>query len=180
MKIYTKTGDQGRTSLLGGLRVEKSDPRIELLGTLDELNSVLGIAANQSRDEVSARLLERTQRQLFALGGELARHDLGKSNLRERVTAWTAELEQEMDQHTARLPPLANFILPGGSSSAATIHLARSICRRAERVYFGQPIADSQWVGVYVNRLGDWLFVLGRLVNQTDGKTESIWISGAD
>ncbi len=180
MKIYTKTGDQGRTSLLGGLRVEKSDPRIELLGTLDELNSVLGIAVNQSRAEDSTHLIERTQRQLFALGAELARPDLGKSKLCERVASWTAELEQEMDQHSDRLPPLANFILPGGSSAAATIHLARSVCRRAERVYFGQPIADSQWVGVYVNRLGDWLFVLARLVNQTEGKTESIWVSGSD
>lgn len=180
MKIYTKSGDQGLTGLLGGMRVAKSDPRIELLGTLDELNSVLGLAASMSPDQASRGVLERTQRQLFALGAELAQPESKKSTLREQAEAWTIELEREIDQKTERLPPLVNFILPGGSPTAATIHLARSVCRRTERTYFGHQPSNVPWIGIYLNRLGDWLFVLARWVNHLEGKSESIWKAGSE
>jgi cob(I)alamin adenosyltransferase len=114
------------------------------------------------------------------VGAELARLDLAQSQLRERGEVWTAQLEREMDQHTEQLPPLANFILPGGGPAAAAIHLARSVCRRAERIFFAEPVPDGQWIGVYLNRLGDWLFVLARLVNQADHQREAIWIAGVD
>ena len=180
MKIYTKSGDQGKTSLLGGQRVDKNNRRIELLGTLDELNSVLGLALSAPTSQSAGHLLERTQRQLFAVGAELARPDLAPSRLFEKATDWTGQLEREIDQHVERLPPLANFILPGGSPAAAAIHLARSVCRRAERIFFAEPVPDGQWVGVYLNRLGDWLFVLARLVNQADHQAEAIWIAGVE
>lgn len=180
MKIYTKSGDHGQTSLLGGQRVDKSNPRIELLGMLDELNSVLGLTLSFPTSETATELLRRTQRQLFAIGAELARLDPGQSTLRDRATKWTEQLEREIDQHEDRLSPLANFILPGGCSSAAAIHLARSVCRRVERSFFAEPVPQSQWIGVYLNRLGDWLFVLARLVNQTERQTETIWLSGVD
>ncbi len=180
MKIYTKSGDQGQTSLLGGQRVGKNNRRIELLGTLDELNSVLGLALSAPTSRSAGHLLERTQRQLFTVGAELARLDLAQSRLLEKANDWTGQLEREIDEHVERLPPLANFILPGGSPAAAAIHLARSVCRRAERIFFAEQVPDGQWVGVYLNRLGDWLFVLARLVNQANHQTETIWIAGVD
>lgn len=180
MKIYTKGGDFGQTSLLGGERVDKSDRRIELLGALDELSSVLGLAHSLPLPGPAADLVTRTQRQLFALGAELARRDLAQSPLSPRASQWTEQLEQEIDRHEAQLAPLTNFILPGGSSAAAAIHLSRSICRRVERTFFAESISGGQWVGVYLNRLGDWLFVLARWVNQSDGRSETIWIAGSD
>jgi cob(I)alamin adenosyltransferase len=177
MKIYTKTGDHGQTSLLYGQRVQKSDPRIELLGTLDEFNSVLGLAVSLSQNVDDSGKLERTQRQVFELGAELANADSAASKLSEHAKAWIAELEREIDELTERLPALKNFILPGGSQDAAAVHLARSVCRRAERLYFAQPSPAREWIGVYLNRLGDWLFVLARRLNQIAGKSETIWKS---
>jgi cob(I)alamin adenosyltransferase len=179
MKIYTKTGDQGQTSLLGGQRVGKDSSRIELIGTLDELNSVVGLALAFGAQPVEAALI-RTQRQLFALGAELARSEPGASAFCDRLADWTAELEREIDRFTEGLPPLANFILPGGAAAAAAVHLARAVCRRLERVFFSQPFVQGQAIGAYLNRLGDWLFVVARSINQSQGKTETIWNGGHD
>lgn len=177
MKIYTKTGDQGQTSLLGGARVAKSCRRLELLGTIDELNSNLGVTMSLLQGEPAFDLLERTQRQLFAIGAELARPDLSESSVGDWIADWTSQLESEIDRHDRKLKPLTNFILPGGGYVAASLHLARAVCRRAERVFFAEPMAGGAPVGVYLNRLGDWLFVLARLVNQAEGRSESIWSS---
>jgi cob(I)alamin adenosyltransferase len=179
MKIYTKRGDHGRTSILGGKVLAKSDPRLDLLGTLDELNSALGQAASICGDPELVAGLERTQRQLFEAGAALARPE-NSGRAAEFADRWTAGLEREIDQRSAQLPPLVNFILPGGSPAAAAIHLARSVCRRLERIYFGQASLADAWFGVYLNRLGDWLFVLARAANQATGKADAIWTSEAE
>lgn len=178
MKIYTKTGDNGETGLPGGGRVPKDAAVTEVCGAVDELNSALGLArANQVPSDVD-RLLNRIQSQLFDLGAEVAR--LGsETNSGCRIDAADIrDLEEAIDHFDAELPPLRNFILPGGTLSAAELHFARSVCRRAERSLVGlrreSPRLSPQ-ILVYLNRLSDLLFVLARLVNYRAGQPETIW-----
>ena len=180
MKIYTKTGDDGSTGLLGGSRVAKSDPRIDCYGTVDELNASLGLAAVAADVQLRARL-ERVQGELFALGSHLALPD------DERAVAMAPildpqlieRLEGEIDTATTELAPLRNFILPGGSESAARLHLSRTICRRAERLAVGLPeTSPAKHVAVrYLNRLSDWLFVEARYANHRLSVADVIWSS---
>jgi cob(I)alamin adenosyltransferase len=110
----------------------------------------------------------------------LARTEPGTSATRERLGEWTAELEQEIDRLTADLPPLSNFILPGGSAAAASVHYARAVCRRLERIFFSQSLPHGQPIGVFLNRLGDWLFVVARSINHASGNSETIWVGGEE
>jgi cob(I)alamin adenosyltransferase len=178
MKIYTRTGDKGDTSLFGGQRVSKDALRIEAYGTVDELNSVLGIVrADNAHPEID-RLLARVQDALFVLGADLATpRSADKKDLR-RIAAEDAEmLEGEIDGLDARLQPLRNFILPGGSPVAARLHFARTVCRRAERnvvrLSRAEDIGDD--VTVYLNRLSDLLFVLARFANLIANVPETPW-----
>ncbi len=179
MKIYTRTGDDGETGLYGGPRVRKDDLRIEAYGTVDELNALLGVARTQGLPADIDVLLARLQNELFDLGGELATPDPDARNTRfvtdERVKA----LEAAIDHYEARLVPLKQFILPGGLSGAATVHFARTVCRRAERrlvTLAGDTDAHiSSLVMVYMNRLSDLLFVLARAINASAGVADVPW-----
>ena len=176
MKIYTKTGDKGTTSLLGGTRVSKSDLRIEAYGTVDELNAVVGLVAEHAGDALP--LLRKIQSELFNLGSNLARE---KDDLPFAVPGLTpaliAELEEAMDTMTAKLPPLRNFVLPGGCQGSAYAHLARTVCRRAERrVLEVEGFAQKMPEGVqFLNRLSDYFFVLARWINHETGAPEIPW-----
>jgi len=178
MKIYTKTGDTGETGLPGGGRVRKDATVTELCGTVDELNTALGLVrATQVPGDID-RLLDRIQNQLFDLGAEVAR--LGaKTNSGCRIGAADVRaLEEAIDHFDAELPPLKNFILPGGTFAAAEIHFARAVCRRAERGLVGlmrESPALSAEILIYLNRLSDLLFVMARLVNARAGQPETIW-----
>jgi cob(I)alamin adenosyltransferase len=177
MKIYTKTGDAGETGLFAGARVLKDDVRIEAYGTVDELNAALGLARCESLPPEVDQSLERVHCALFSVGAELA-----TPNPDERGTALTsasmvAALERAIDNLDAGLPPLKHFILPAGTRAAALLHVARSVCRRAERrvVTLRQSAAISPLVVQYLNRLGDYLFVAARFVNQEAHVDETIW-----
>ncbi|MEX0929915.1 MAG: cob(I)yrinic acid a,c-diamide adenosyltransferase [Balneolales bacterium] len=177
MKIYTKTGDTGETSLYGGQRVAKTNIRIEACGQVDELNSSIGLARSLGlRDEVGS-LLHRIQNGLFVLGADLATPPSKKTKA-ERITASQIDfLEKSIDAFQGELEPLTYFILPGGSPGAAALHLSRTICRRAER--FCIRCAETEDISneavIYLNRLSDLLFVLTRLENKHAGIRESKW-----
>jgi cob(I)alamin adenosyltransferase len=180
MKIYTKTGDQGETGLFGGPRVRKDSPRIEAYGTVDELNAMLG-AARVDTAELDAsldELLARVQNDLFDLGAELATPQAEKHR-RAISAAQITELEQAIDRYEERLPPLREFILPGGCPAAAQLHLARTVCRRAERLVVTLSAAPGESVSdhaiIYLNRLSDLLFVLARVANQLAGEADVAW-----
>jgi len=178
MKIYTRTGDDGSTGLFGGSRVRKSDARIECCGTVDELNAAIGLAAAAS-DEALRKLLTVTQGELFVIGAELAtpRGVKSAAGMEPLGSASVARLEAEIDAAEAMLSPLRNFILPGGCEAAARLHLARTICRRAERLAVAlaaQEPVDSVVV-IYLNRLSDWLFVQARWSNHAAGVADSPW-----
>lgn len=180
MKIYTKTGDKGDTALLGGQRVPKDSLRVEAYGTVDELNSVLGIVLADCADMEVESVIQPVQRELFALGAELAAPDSTKAPGMPRVDKGaTANLEAHIDALNARLPEIHNFILPGGTPFAARIHFARTVCRRAERSVVrlsrSEPVRDE--VIAYLNRLSDLLFVLARHANMTAGVQEVPWKS---
>ena len=178
MKIYTRTGDTGETSLFGGTRVGKDDPRVHAYGEVDELNAHIGFArANTADSEIDAELV-RLQRDLFALGAQLA--DPG-GTVGDRLTKARlgdgdiGRLEQLIDRLEAGLPPLRNFILAGGTPCGAALHVARAVCRRAERAMVAvEPPVDPMLLR-YINRLSDLLFVLARTVNLRAGTTEAIW-----
>jgi cob(I)alamin adenosyltransferase len=173
MKIYTRTGDDGSTGTLSGQRLSKTHPRIEACGALDELNSHLGVAvACQPADPVTD-LLRRVQNDLFSLGADLAAGG-GAGPDKSRV-AW---MEREIDRMTAELEPLRNFLLPGGSPAAAHIHVARAVCRRAERrvVALSECEAVSPAAPIYLNRLSDFLFTLARYENHLRGMAEPKWV----
>ena len=179
MKIYTKTGDAGETGLFGGPRVRKDDVRIEAYGTVDELNAALGLVRCQALPTEIEQVLERVQSELFCVGAELATpHPLsrGTSLVNE---SHIAALERAIDNLDAGLAPLTQFILPGGHSSAAWLHLARGICRRAERrvvTLAADPAAEVSLAIVrYLNRLGDYLFVAARFANAEAGVAEEKW-----
>jgi cob(I)alamin adenosyltransferase len=179
VKIYTKTGDSGDTGLFDGTRVPKSDPRVAAYGDVDELNAWLGLVRVDLSDDRLFAMLEAIQRDLFAIGARLA--DPAK-RIAQRVTkaAVTSEdisrLEAWIDLFETELPPLRRFILAGGSRVGATLHVARTICRRAERamVSLGRDAFEPELL-VYVNRLSDLLFVMARAVNHRAGAPETEW-----
>lgn len=179
MKIYTRTGDDGTTALFGGGRVSKFHPRIEAYGTVDETNSVIGLARSYlSRDAESAQsYLENIQADLFALGADLATPSESRARTVRLDTGAAERLERWIDALEADLPPIKQFILPGGSPAGATLHVARTTCRRAERLVVKAAEDDdlSPATAVYLNRLSDFLFVLARWVNRMDGAEEAKW-----
>ena len=179
MKIYTKTGDSGETSLFDNTRVSKADARVDAYGEVDEMNACLGAARAAGVDAETSALIEALQKDLFALGARLADPS---SRIAGRVTkasigeADVQRLEQAIDRLESTLPPLRRFILPGGSAAGALLHLARTVCRRAERRVIGLgPDAVDPILIVYLNRLSDLLFVMARTVNQRAGVPETEW-----
>ena len=177
MKIYTKTGDDGTTGLFGGGRVSKADPIVEAYGTVDELNAVIGMARATGLDAFADGVLARVQSDLFTLGAEVAcvpgeEHKL-KMNLIEEADG--RRLEQAIDEAEKDLPPLKNFVLPGGSPQAAALHHARTVARRAERLLVRMPNEERDEMLIYVNRLSDLLFVLARRANKVAGVEDTPW-----
>ncbi|MDX2138556.1 MAG: cob(I)yrinic acid a,c-diamide adenosyltransferase [Chloroflexota bacterium] len=178
MKIYTKTGDDGSTSLFSGGRVPKYHLRVEAYGTVDELNSILGVTRALKPSVATDSYLERIQHQLFHLGADLATPLDTKSSYVVRVNAeQVVWLEQSIDALTAELPPLTAFILPGGSASASQIHIARTVCRRVERLVtqLSENEAIGEHVLPYLNRLSDFFFTLARWENQQAGVADVLW-----
>jgi len=176
MKIYTKTGDSGETSLFAGGRVRKDEARLHAYGTIDELNSVLGLAAALNLDAELREMLRRVQAELFQVGADLATPLDAQADWIKRIEGGlTTALESEIDQLDTELAPLTNFILPGGTAAAAALHQARTVCRRAERwmVTLGDEINPQTLI--YVNRLSDWLFTLSRAENARAGMSDVIW-----
>jgi len=178
MKIYTKTGDLGDTGLFGGRRVPKHNLRIEAYGTVDEANAMLGLAASHCTDPELLGVIQRVQSELFSVGADLATPlDVQSSYIVRVNEADIQRLEAEIDAWEEIVPELKNFILPGGVDVAATLHVARTICRRAERAVTaltGQESINPD-AQRYLNRLSDWLFVLARLVNHKQGVIETAW-----
>jgi cob(I)alamin adenosyltransferase len=178
MKIYTKTGDDGTTGLFGGARVKKASPRVEAYGTVDELNATLGLARATGLDSMSEGVLALVQVDLFTLGAELAcvPGKEGKLGMALVDGADAVRLERAIDAAEEGLSPLKNFVLPGGSTQAAALHHARTVCRRAERAVLalddGEARAD---VVIYLNRLSDLLFTLSRRENHVRGVADVPW-----
>lgn len=179
MKIYTKKGDTGQTSLIGGRKVAKNHLRIECYGTVDELNSSLGLIASFfSGCCRRKKILIRIQERLFVIGSLLANDDHGSHmTLPQLKEGDVSLLEREMDSMTARLPQLKSFILPGGTRVASWCHLARCVCRRAERHVVALSLKNEvdPLVLVYLNRLSDYLFVLARALNHSRGVSDILW-----
>lgn len=180
MKLYTRTGDAGTTALFGGARVAKHHPRIEAYGTLDELNAHLGVALALCEDERLAPLrdaLVRVQHELFVAGADLATPLDAKPFVPRIDAAHAARLEADIDRFDGDVPPLRQFILPGGTPAAAQLHVARTVCRRAERlvVEAGEREALSPDVLVYLNRLSDLLFAAARWANHAVGTDDVVW-----
>jgi cob(I)alamin adenosyltransferase len=179
MKIYTKTGDKGTTGLYGGQRVAKNAPRIQAYGEVDELNAVLGLVRAETTHAPIQQALLEIQNTLFVMGAQLASPRVDPK-IEIITSAHVDFLERQIDVITETLPPLKHFILPGGSRTAAQLHLARTVCRRAERstVTLSQlpnEVVDT-WVLIYLNRLSDFLFVLGRLANQLEKIEDTLWL----
>ena len=179
MRIYTKTGDDGFTGLLGSGRVSKDDLRVEVYGTVDELNASLGVARSQGLDPRADRLVAQLQDELFIVGSALA-DPSPEGRFHNAVTPrHTERLESAIDELGEELAPLTHFILPGGALTAAQLHLARTVCRRAERLAVTlsrQPGEDvPRDLIVYLNRLSDLLFVLARAVNRRAGVADVVW-----
>ena len=179
MKIYTKTGDQGQTSLIGGTRVPKHHLRIESYGTVDELNSYIGLIRDQQVSEHQQNLLKEIQDRLFTIGSALASDpEKSKMKIPDLHQEDIELLEKEIDTMTADLPELRHFILPGGSNAVSFCHLARCVCRRAERicVHLSEDSFVDEKVMVYLNRLSDYLFVLSRKSCFDNQIEENKWI----
>jgi cob(I)alamin adenosyltransferase len=179
VKIYTRTGDGGETGLFDGARVSKADPRVEAYGEVDELNAWLGVARASGADTDLAGMLEQVQRDLFAIGARLAdpSHRIAGRVTKAAVEPGDVErLERWIDRLEEELPPLRRFILAGGSPAGAALHLARTVCRRAERriVALGPDAVESP-VLAYINRLSDLLFVVARAANRRAGVSEIEW-----
>lgn len=178
MKIYTKTGDDGTTGLFGGTRVQKHSPRVDAYGTVDETNATLGVARATGLDPDADTLLSEVQGALFTLGAELSTAPGKEKNLKMRLVSDgdIALLEQGIDRTETTLPPLKNFVLPGGTPQSAALHLARTVCRRAERAVLGlSDPAPRREVVVYLNRLSDLLFVLARRENHRQDVADVPW-----
>ena len=183
MKIYTKTGDKGQTSLFGGQRVSKNHPRVESYGAVDELNAALGMSRAEPISEDLDSVLEALQAELFTLGADLATPPSVDERCQRILEKDILRLEDWIDQFDAKLPALTRFILPGGNRAGANLHLARTICRRAERLTIGLAseqldLASSLELPIqYLNRLSDLLFVLARTACDQDpqGSKEVFW-----
>ena len=181
MKIYTRTGDRGETGLFGGGRVAKDHPRVAAYGDVDELNSAIGVARATEPAGFFDDLLETIQRDLFSIGGHLATPDPAKVRAAlsraELDEGRAAEFERVMDDAERELPPLRAFVLPAGSPKAAALHLARTVCRRAERsvVHLSHETEVPELFVVYLNRLSDLLFTLARVANHRAGTGDVIW-----
>ena len=176
-RIYTRTGDRGETGLIGGRRVPKDHLRVEAYGAVDELNAHLGLVRAQTEDVELAALLDDIQHRLFDLGAELATPAGPAGAAPAIATAEIEQLERSIDRHQTSLPPLREFILPGGTALAAALHVARTVCRRAERrlVTLGREEPVRADLLRYLNRLSDLLFVLARVVNHRAGRSDVIW-----
>ncbi|WP_201983100.1 cob(I)yrinic acid a,c-diamide adenosyltransferase [Hymenobacter rubidus] len=178
MKIYTKTGDKGLTSLIGGTRVPKSSLRIECYGTVDELNAHIGLVRDQDVNASRRPMLKEVQDRLFTIGSALAADpEKSKMKLPDLHAADVTLLEDEMDRLNADLPELRAFILPGGHPAVSHAHVARCVCRRAERlvIHLAEDSFVAELVGVYLNRLSDYLFVLSRAMAHDLGVEEVTW-----
>jgi len=179
MKIYTKTGDKGLTSLIGGTRVPKSHIRIESYGTVDELNSWVGLIIDQDINAHHKEILKQVQDRLFTIGSSLA-SDPEKSRMiiPDLHTEDIELLEKEMDKMNEQLPELRHFILPGGSNAISYCHIARCVCRRAERitVQLAEESTVDEKVTIYLNRLSDYLFTLARKIGSESKVPENKWI----
>lgn len=184
-RIYTRTGDKGTTALASGERRPKNDLRIETYGTVDETNATIGMARlHTSADPVLDGMLARIQNDLFDLGADLATPDTGEPLPYEPlrvIESQVARLEAEIDTLNERLEPLRSFVLPGGSPAAAALHLARTVCRRAERLAVALAAKPEERVSEpavkYLNRLSDFLFVAARVAND-DGRADVLWVPG--
>ncbi len=186
MKIYTKTGDKGKTSLIGGFRVPKYHLRIEAYGTVDELNAYIGLIRDQKVDTFTFKTLIKIQHELFTIGAMLAtapekeKLKSGKERLRiSKINFSSIEyLENEIDEMNKTLTPMTHFILPGGDTTVSFCHIARCICRRAERIAtkLGNKSSIDQQILVYLNRLSDYLFVLARKLTFENKALEIRWI----
>ncbi len=188
-RVYTRTGDQGETGLVGGRRVPKDSPRIEAYGTIDELNAIVGLARTFNEERLADgehhrrldEILRRIQNELFDVGSELATPpDAEYEGMFKVGPAEVTALERLMDECQATLPPLRSFTLPGGGRINAFLHQARTVCRRAEREILRLSRAEpvNPWLLAYVNRLSDALFVLGRWVGKHMGEKEYLWERG--
>lgn len=184
MKIYTKTGDKGETGLYGGTRVSKASARVESYGTIDELNAFIGVAKSEIKDEKIISQLKKIQFDLFTVGAESATpaDKLMLANGTSRLPLIISEteieeLEQWMDEMEETLEPLQFFILPGGGRVATALHVARTVCRRAERamVFLNETEAVRPELIKYLNRLSDYLFVLARYASKINGEVEEFW-----
>ncbi len=182
MKIYTKTGDHGETGLLGGVRVSKSHSAIKVCGSIDEVNSFIGLSRVENQSVSLNALLTRIQHDLFDLGSRVAACLSSSDRIPDFPPERVAELERAIDQYDEELTPLKAFILPGGGRTGGTLHLARSVCRRAERqlveLINSETTTDLSLELIYLNRLGDLLFVLARYTNQLDRCPETEWNVG--
>lgn len=182
-KLYTRKGDDGSTALSGGQRVAKDSPRVVAYGAVDELNSVIGLALTANISEELGQQLKRIQNELFHLGSDLSflEEDKQKFDIPQIGAHHVNYLEQLIDQYVDEVGPLQNFILPGGTQAAAALHMARTICRRAERLVV--TLAREEEIGPYVlgylNRLSDALFVMARVDNFRAGVAEPLWDSRA-
>lgn len=182
MKIYTKTGDTGITSLIGGSRVAKYHIRIESYGTVDELNSYIGMIADQEISGHDKGILKQIQDRLFTIGSSLASEpEKSKMVIPDLKNEDIELLEKEMDQMNESLPELRHFILPGGNSAISFCHIARCVCRRAERitVHLASESSVEEKVIIYLNRLSDYLFTLGRKIAHENNIPENKWMPRA-
>lgn len=179
MKIYTKSGDAGQTGLLAGQRVAKDHPRVEAYGTVDELNATLGLARAVGLAQDLDAVIERVQNELFHLGSQLAASDPTLLPISLLADLHVTTLEADIDRFEQRLPPLRAFILPAGAQAAAALHMARTVCRRAERRVVTLAALPSEQVSEivirYLNRLGDFLFVAAREANSQNGVGDVVW-----
>ena len=180
MKIYTKTGDKGETGLFGGERVSKDSLRISAYGTVDELNSFIGLAITEVKDKGVKKNLLKIQNQLFVVGSDLATPEDEKTkqlNIQRTPESFFTDIEKMIDDYDAQLEELRNFILPGGSKSASVLHVCRTICRRAERevVALKNSVTIGENIVIFLNRLSDLLFVLSRFENKVSNHPDTIW-----
>jgi cob(I)alamin adenosyltransferase len=175
--MYSRKGDKGETSLYGSSRVRKDDLRVDAYGTIDELSSVLGVVISGSKSRGFAPSLKEVQRMLFVAGGDIATELNGSRKVPRVTAADTVRLEKMTDELVSKLPPLTNFILPGGSQTGAMIHVARAVCRRAERriLTASRSYELNSELLPFFNRLSSYLFNLSRWENMQAGKKEEVW-----
>ncbi len=177
MKIYTKTGDKGETSLFGGQRVWKDDLRIETYGTVDELNSLIGVAVTEIVYEELIEVLQRIQNRLFTVGADLATPIEKNLHIKRVDNSFIDECEKDIDNFNSKIPELKEFILPGGTKGSAMLHLCRTVCRRAERkvITLSKGVEIGTNIIIYLNRLSDLFFVLARFENFVNGIPDISW-----